>query len=95
MDGYSRILAKAVDGIRQAGAFGDSEQWRFEWELSYSRDGWLDQVPTHGGHSQLPRAQLEALLAGIGTVIDAGGGSFTMGYTTAVVTAVIRRRPWS
>jgi SAM-dependent methyltransferase len=89
-DGYSVLRAKAADGIWQAGAFGDPEQWRFDWERSYTRDEWLDQVPTHGGHSQLPPAQLEDLLAGIGAAIDAVGGSFTMGYAAVVVTAAKR-----
>jgi SAM-dependent methyltransferase len=88
LDTYSVLVAKAADGTQEAGAFGDSEQWRFDWERSYTRDQWLDQVPTHGGHSQLPPAKLEALLAGIAAAIDAVGGSFTMRYTTVVVTAV-------
>jgi hypothetical protein len=37
--------------------------------------------------SRLPPAKLEDLLAGIGAAIDAVGGSFTMRYTTVVVTA--------
>jgi hypothetical protein len=86
-DGYSVLRTKATDGIWQAGAFGDPEQWRFDWERSYTRDEWLDQVPTHGGHAQLPPGQLEELLAGIGAAIDAVGGSFTMGYAAVVVTA--------
>ena len=81
------MCTKAADGMRQAGAFGDPEQWRFDWERPYTRDEWLDQVPTFGGHSQLPPAKLEELLAGIGAAIDAAGGSFTMRYTTVVVTA--------
>ena len=89
-DGYSVLRAKAADGIWQAGACGDPEQWRFDWERAYTRDEWLDQVPTHGGHSQLPPAQLEELLAGIGAAIDAVGGSFTMGYAAVVVTAAKR-----
>jgi len=88
LDAYSVLFGKAADGIREAGAFGDSQQWRFDWERSYTRDEWLDQVPTHGGHSQLPPAKQEALLAGIAAAIDAVGGSFTMRYTTVVVTAV-------
>jgi hypothetical protein len=52
--------------IRGVGAFGDSERWRFEWEWSYTRQDWLDQLPTHGGYAQLTPAQLEELLAGIG-----------------------------
>ena len=42
----SALFAKAADGIREAGGFGDPEQWRFDWERSYTRDEWLDQLPT-------------------------------------------------
>lgn len=84
---YSVLFTKAADGIRAAGAFDESEQWRFDWERSYTRDEWLDQLPTFGGHSQFPPAKLEELLVGIGAAIDAVGGGFTMRYTAAVVTA--------
>jgi SAM-dependent methyltransferase len=84
---YSVLFTRAADGMRQAGAFGEPEQWRFDWGRSYARDEWLDQLPTFGGHSQLPPAKLEELLAGVGAAIDAVGGSFTMPYTTVVVTA--------
>ena len=87
LDAYSAIFTKVADGIRQAGAFGDPEQWRFDWDRPYTRDEWLDLVPTSGGHSQFPPAKLEELLAGIGAAIDAVGGSFTMHYTAMVVTA--------
>jgi hypothetical protein len=36
----------------------------------YTRDEWLKQVPTSGGHSQFPSDRLEELLAGIGAAID-------------------------
>jgi len=87
LDGYSGLCTRAADGMRALGAFNDPEQWRFEWERSYTRDEWLDQLPTSGGHGQLPAAQLEQLLAGFGSAIDATGGSFTMGYCAVVVTA--------
>jgi SAM-dependent methyltransferase len=87
LDGDSVLLTRAADGIREAGAFGDPEQWRFDWEHSYTRDQWLDQLPTHGDNSQLSPAKLEELLTGIGAAIDAVGGSFTMGYAAAAVTA--------
>lgn len=87
LNAYSIGFTSAADGIRQAAMFGDPEQWRFDWERSYTRDEWLDQVPTHGGTNQLPPAQLEELLAGIGAAIEAVGGSFTMGYAAVVVTA--------
>jgi SAM-dependent methyltransferase len=87
LDSYSAFFIKAAEGIGKAGAFGDPEQWRFDWDRAYHRDEWLDVVPTFGGHSQFPAAALEELLAGIGRAIDAVGGSFTMRYTAVVVTA--------
>ncbi len=87
LDSYSPGFAKAAGGIRQAAAFGEPEQWRFDWERSYTRDEWVEQVPTFGGHGQFPPGKLEDLLAGMGAAIDAVGGSFTMGYAAVVVTA--------
>lgn len=87
MDGYAEILAKADDAMLQTGAFEGTERWRFDWKRMYTRDEWLDQLPTAGGHSLLPVAQLEDLSAGVGAAIDALGGTFTMPYATVVVTA--------
>jgi SAM-dependent methyltransferase len=87
LDAYLAMGAKAADGMRQAGAFGEAEQWQFDWGSPCTRDEWLDQVPTAGGHSLLPPAQLDALLAGMGAAIDAAGGSFTAHYTAVVVIA--------
>jgi SAM-dependent methyltransferase len=87
LDAYSVLLTKAVDGIREVRAFSDPEQWRFEWKRAYTREEWLDQVPTFGGHGQLPPATLERLLEGIGDAIDAVGGCVTMHYSVVVVTA--------
>ncbi len=87
LEAYSRFFTMAADGIRAVGAFGESEQWRFDWEEVYTRVQWLDQVPTAGGHSRFPPATLEALLDGIGAAIDQTGGSFTMRYATVAVTS--------
>jgi SAM-dependent methyltransferase len=87
LDSYSAFFAKAADGIRQIRSFSEPEQWRFDWDRLYTRDEWLDVVPTSGGHSTFPPATLQELLAGIGAAIDAAGGSFTMDYTAVVVTA--------
>jgi SAM-dependent methyltransferase len=84
---YARMCAKAADGMQQAGTFGDAEQWRFDWDRPYTRDEWLDQVPTFGGHSQLPPDRLQQVLDGMGAAIDAAGGSFTMHYVTLAATA--------
>jgi len=67
------MCTKAADGMRQAGAFGDSEEWRFDWDRLYTRDEWLDVVPTFGGYSQIPPAKQQELQAGIGAAIDAVG----------------------
>jgi SAM-dependent methyltransferase len=86
-DAYAGLCAKAAAGIRQAGAFGEPEQWRFGWDRPYTRDEYLDQVPTAGVWPQLsPAAQQEAL-ARVGAAIDAAGGSFIMHYVTVAVAA--------
>jgi hypothetical protein len=74
-------------GDAGSGRVTTSEQWRFGWERIYTRDEWLDQVPTQGDHRQFPPAMLEELLAGIGAAINEIGGRFTMRYTTVVVSA--------
>jgi SAM-dependent methyltransferase len=50
-DAYQALCTRAADGIRKAGAFGDPEQWQFEWKRPYTRDEWLDQLPTLGGRA--------------------------------------------
>jgi hypothetical protein len=86
------LCATAADWIRQAGGFGEPEQWRFDWDRPYTRDEWLDKVPTFGGHSQLPPATLQEVLAGIGTAIDTMGGGFTMRHATVAVIAARTKR---
>lgn len=88
LDKYQQMYTKLGDGIREAGGFSDPEQWRLDWELSYTRDQWLDQMPTTGGLTQLPPDKLAEVLEAVGAAIDAIGGSFTMPYTTPTVTAV-------
>jgi len=90
--GYAEVFSKAAAGLQATGAFGAAERWEFEWERIYTRDEWLDQLPTHGGHDQLPPATLNKLLTGIGAVIDASGGSLTLRYTTVTITA-LRAQP--
>ena len=85
---YSGQFAKAADGIRAVGGFGLPEQWSVDWKRSYTREEWLDLVPTTGGHSQFPPGRFEELLSGLGDAIDAAGGTFTMDYTAVAVTAV-------
>jgi SAM-dependent methyltransferase len=84
---YSAGFTRAASGITEAGGFGETEQWRFDWSKSYSTAEWLEQVPTFGGHNLTPPDKLQELLDGIGAAIDTVGGSFTMDYAAVVVTA--------
>jgi SAM-dependent methyltransferase len=89
---YQTQLDRTADGIRTAGAFAAPEQWRFDWERSYTRAEWLDQLPTTGGLTRLPADQLAQVLDDVGTAIDSLGGSFTLPYATVAVTAT-RQNP--
>src|SRR6266511_2567124 len=48
VDAYQAVFTKAAGGIREVGGFSNPEQWRFDWEQIYTRDAWLDQLPTSG-----------------------------------------------
>ncbi len=93
VDGYTALCVKAAAGIRETAAFTEPEQWRFDWERPYTRDEWLDQLPTQGAFTRLPRPELEEVLAGIGAAIDTAGGTFTMHYATLTVAATHTATP--
>ncbi|MEV0234033.1 class I SAM-dependent methyltransferase [Nonomuraea sp. NPDC050786] len=85
---YQAGYAKVADTIRETRQFAEPEQWRFDWERFYTRDQWLDLLPTTGGLTRLRPDQLAEILGAVGGAIDALGGGFTMHYTTLAVTAV-------
>ena len=58
---------------------------RFDWERTYTREQWLDVVPTFGGHSRLPG--LERILRRLAEVTP---DRFTPPYATV---ALIATRP--
>jgi SAM-dependent methyltransferase len=88
LDLYQAAYAKFADRIRETEQFNDPEQWRFDWEQPYTRDQWLDLLPTTGGLTQLLPDQLARVLEAVGDAIDSLGGHFTMHYTTLAATAV-------
>lgn len=88
LDVYAPIPRRAGAAIRADAAFGEPEEWRITWDHRYTRDDWLDQVPTFGNTNLLAPDRLAALLAGIGAAIDGLGGAFTMPYTTLAITAL-------
>jgi hypothetical protein len=72
---------------REAGGFGAPEQWRYDWARSYTRDEWLDQLPTTGALTRFPPGKLAEVLETVGAAIDAIGGSFPVRYSTVAVVA--------
>ncbi|NUR91144.1 MAG: class I SAM-dependent methyltransferase [Nonomuraea sp.] len=88
LDGYDPALDRTAEGIAAAGGFADTERWRFGWEWTYSREAWLDQLPTTGGMAVLSPEQVAEVLKDVGAAIDGLGGSFTMSYRTVVAVAV-------
>lgn len=87
-EGYQVLFGKAAAGIRASGQFADPEQWRFDWTWTYTRETWLDQMPTLGTFTRLPAPVLDKLLEGVGLAVDALGGNFAMRYATVAVTAL-------
>jgi SAM-dependent methyltransferase len=87
LDAYQALFDKIADGIRAARQFSEPEQWQFDWERSYTRAEWLDQLPTQGHLNLLPPGKLAQVLDSVGAAIDAMGGCFTMPYATVAVTA--------
>lgn len=84
---YSLGCARAADGMRQAGGFGDPEQCRYDWERSYTRDEWLDQLASSGAVTQLPPDKLAEVLEGVGAALETRGGRFTVSMITAAIIA--------
>src|SRR5580700_3072705 len=81
------FTSKAADGMRQAGGFGDPEQYRYDWERTYTRDEWLDQLASSGAVTQLPPDQLAEVLEGVGAALETMGGRFTVSMITAAIIA--------
>lgn len=90
---YGPLLTNAANGIREAGGFAEPEQWRFEWERTYTRAEWLDQLPTSGILTRLPEDALAVVLDTVGAAIDAIGGSFRTPYLTVAMTAIRAKDP--
>jgi SAM-dependent methyltransferase len=88
LDAYQGLYARAADGIRESGGFGEPELWRYDWEHSYTSDELLDLIPTSGGLTSLPQDQVAEVLAAVGAAVDELGGTVTLPYATWGLIAV-------
>jgi SAM-dependent methyltransferase len=86
-EAYLAAYARVAETIRETGQFGDIDQWRFHWDHSYTREQWLELLPTTGGLTRLDPSKAADILDSVGRAIDDLGGSFTMTYTTLAVSA--------
>ena len=94
-EGYSVLLGYArdggytaeSDGIRACRRLTEPEFERFSWSRRYTRDEWLDQLPTHSDHAAMEPDLLAAVLAEVGAVLDRFGGGFRMDYETLLLSA--------
>ncbi len=86
-DSYRELIDRTIRAIRANGLFTEPEQWMFSWQASLTTEVWLDMVRTFAGYEQMAADQRTALLQGLGEVVDAAGGSFTMHYSTLTVSA--------
>lgn len=86
-EGYRGLVARAADGIRRSGRFAEPRELSIDWERTYTRREWLDQVPTTGLATRLPADTLERLLDRLGAAIDSAGGSFVLQGRTLALAA--------
>ncbi len=86
-DWHQRILNRTSRGLTDSGAFDTPQVRRYPWQQTYTREQWLEVVPTFGGHELLDTEQAAQLLDDVGGAVDAIGGSFTMSYETLLITA--------
>ncbi len=86
----STLRSAHAEAIEACGRFGPVDERSFRWEHTYTREEWLDQLPTHSDHRTLPPEVRNTLLGHIGDVIDENGGTLTIGHTTRLLLAARR-----
>ena len=84
---YDVMFTGFADAITKADGLTAPDRWSFEWERTYTREQWLDFLPTTGGLTRLQPSELTEVLSEVGTAIDELGGSFVLQYTTLAVVA--------
>jgi SAM-dependent methyltransferase len=90
LDGYAHLFDRVAQGIAQADALADTRQYQFDWERSYTRDEWLDQLATSGETGRLSPARRSELLSATAAAIDRLGGHFRMRYAAIAMVAARR-----
>jgi SAM-dependent methyltransferase len=87
LDVYQAGFTKVATRLGETDEFDQPQQWRFDWTRQYTRDEWLDLLPTTGGLTWLPPGAVTEILDEVAAAIDVLGGGFSMSYTTLAVVA--------
>ncbi|SHN75511.1 Methyltransferase domain-containing protein [Cryptosporangium aurantiacum] len=83
---YEPMLGPVVDALRRAG-FGEPERWDADEQRTYTKDEWLDQIPTQGMLTRLPADAVAEVIAEAGTAIDTLGGAAPVSSITVALAA--------
>lgn len=100
-DGHSVVAGHATGdryetqrrAIGETPGMGRPEELHFPWRRTYTREEWLDQLPTHSDHAAMEPDRLDRVLQAIGEVIDGFGGSFLMEYDTLLLVSTRDQPP--
>jgi hypothetical protein len=87
VEAYSAFFAKTIEGIREAGSFGEPERWQSNWERSYTATSGSTRCRPLADSTCLPGKAGGAAGRYRGRDRISGVGAFTMGYAAVVVTA--------
>jgi SAM-dependent methyltransferase len=82
-DGYER----EAEGMRRCRSLCEPAVTRFRWSRPYTRDQWLDQVPTQSDFAVLPPGDRERFLRAVGDALDDLGGWFEMRFEAVLISA--------
>ena len=66
------------------GSFDGPDLASYPWDETYTTAAWLSQLETHSDHALMAPDDRATLLAALGEVLDARGGSFVMHYDCEV-----------
>ena len=84
---HGALMAEFFNDAPDPEAFADFRGGQFDWSETYTAADYVALLGTYGDHLTLDADVREPLLAGIAAVIEQGGGSIELPYTTHLLVA--------
>jgi len=72
---YAPTLDAAEAALRGTGGFTRPQRWRLDWTQRYTKEQWLAQAATFGGHQSIEPAARAELAAEMDAAIERAGGT--------------------